>query len=39
MTSEKEDELIKIAHEAVSEHSDNVKAATFIRKACEQKYG
>ena len=39
MTSEKEDEVIKIAHEAVSKHSDNMKAARYIAETCQEKYG
>ena len=39
MTSEKEDEIIKIAHEAVSKHSDDWKAAKYIKEACDKKYG
>ena len=39
MTSEKEDEVIKIAHEAVSEHSKNADAAKYITEVCKEKYG
>ena len=39
MTSEKEDDIIKIAHEAVSKHSGDMEAAKYIQNACDEKYG
>ena len=39
MTSEQEDEIIKIAHEAVSKQKENIEVAKYISGACDKKYG
>ena len=39
MTSEKEDEIIKIAHEAIEKHGGTTDAAVYIINYCGKKYG
>ena len=36
MTSEKEDEIIKIAHETVSKHSNDMKRQNILKKLAIQ---
>ena len=39
MTSSLEDEAIKIARQALTKHSQNDKAAWYIREEFDKKYG